>query len=740
LRKFERGEKNMKKILSIAIVLSLILMGSTLATVFAAPPPISRPMEIIEATIEGGSVATVDPAAGYDTASGAVMLNVYDTLVIFDGEHMDRYLPSLATEWSIKKNDPPIVSAHTGLNFYYTYYFKIRTGVPWQDPAFGTVTPADVEYDIERGMVLEPGDNPQWMFYEPLLNGATMTYINGVDYDPETNMTDRAWVGWAIDEAVQSNSTHVWFNLAFNGAYAPFMQILTQTWSGIYSKAWANSLGRASNWNGDFGADHTAYYAYHLPEVAPFDDPTPAMMGSGPFKLAHLDQTLHYWDVDRFTGYWRGWGNAVGNYGIGWPAFGGSKPAGYIDHFVLTWAYDWNARSTKFLNGEVDFCAVPRQYIGQMLNQPNIRCTYPLPSLACDAYFFQMDIVPTTPYGPVFDYGVLGETGIPRDFFGNATTGLHVRKAFAQCIDFNNYIQTVFLGEAMQPSTCLIPTLPYYDATVAGYKFNLAAATTEFKAVPGLWDTGFTIKILYNIGNLARQTLCESIANNVNSLNTKFHASAVGLDWASYLAASSAKQLPVFAVGWLADYPDAHNFVYPYYYTYGNFAYRAHFSNAQMDDLIDQGIRTPDGPARAAIYKQIQELAVQLCPNVPTATAVGRHFEQSWVAGWYYNAIYPDNYVANMWKWYYTPHAQQDTIPANSTGNLLPYDVNYDGKTNMVDIGTTAASFGSIYGPPMSTKWVYRCDFNNDRKIDMKDIGGVAKNFGKTTTAWTPST
>jgi hypothetical protein len=90
-----------------------------------------------------------------------------------------------------------------------------------------------------------------------------------------------------------------------------------------------------------------------------------------------------------------------------------------------------------------------------------------------------------------------------------------------------------------------------------------------------------------------------------------------------------------------------------------------------------------------------------------------------------------------LWKWYYTPHAQLDTV-TNATANQLPYDVNYDGKTNMFDIGAAAASFGSIYGPPMSTKWVYRCDFNNDRKIDMKDIGGVAKNFGKISVLWTP--
>ena len=717
------------------ILLTLLLLSSPLLPcVLAAPPAIQRKMEIVEASIEGGMIYTVDPAASYDTASGELLINCYDALLQFDGERLDRYMPSLATEWTIVMNNPATVSVHTGLNWYYTYYFKIRTDVQWQNSSFDSVTPEDVEYTFERGMVLEAGDNPQWMFYEPLLNGATMTYVDGHDVDPEDNITERAWVGWAIDEAVESNSTHVWFNLAFPGAYAPFLRILTQTWSRILCKQWCLDLHRASNWNGDWGVDHTAYYAYHFPAVPPLDDPEPAVMGSGPFILAHLDQTLHYWDGDRFAEYWRGWP-------LDWPVFGSTRPAGYTEHFVVTWAHDWNARSTMFLNGEVDFCAVPRQYISQIQGQPGVRCIYPLPSLALDAQLFQFNINSTSPYGPILPKGTFEESGVPTDFFGNVSWGIHVRKAFAYAVDYVTYIKEMYLGEAGHPPTAVIPLVTQYCGycpSIEGYNFNLSRASEELHQVPGLWDTGFTIKLLYAEAAWDRSPPYRQMAEAINSLNPKFHVAVVGLSWASYLPAWRAGQLPLSPAGWLADYPDPHNFAYPYYYTYGNFAYRAQYSNPQMDALIDEGIRTPDGPARAAIYNQIQQLAIEDCPNIPLAVAVGRHFEQAWVCGWYYNPAYPGVYAANLWKWYYTPHAQQDTL-TNATADLLPYDVNYDGKINMFDIGATAASFGAIYGPPISTRWNFRCDFNNDRKIDMKDIGGVAKNFGKISATWTPA-
>jgi peptide/nickel transport system substrate-binding protein len=702
-------------------------------------------MEIIEATDESGSIQTVDPAAAYDTASGAILVNCYDTLVFFDGEHVDRYLPQLATEWSFIQDNPPIHDPDTGLNFYQTFYFKIRTGVPFQDSRFGNVTPADVEYSIERGMVMDPADGPQWMFYEPLLNGETHTYVNGQDWDPAGNWTQRNLLGLMIDHAIQSNSTHVWFNLAFPGAYAPFMQILSQTWSSVYSKAWANSLGRSTNWPGNW-TDHTSWFNYCNPTVMPFDDPTPAVMGTGPFVLAHLDYTLKYWDANRFVNYWRGWGNGPApNYGIGWPAFEGSKPAGYIDHYVVTWAYDWNTRSTKFLNGEVDICAVPRQYIGQMLNQPNIRCTYPLPTAGVTVALYQYDINPTSPYGSIYDYGVIGELGVPRDFFGNATYGIYMRKAFSHCINFTSFLDTVFLGEAIQPTTALVPALSYYNASIPKYDFDLAEAAELFHQWPGLWDTGFKLNLPYNIGTgigaVMRKTLFEMLATNINSLNTKFHVQAVELSWVSFSLAGGNKELPVFTQGWLADYPDPHDFVLPYYTTWRgflgySFADRQGFYDGTMDSLIAQGISTPDGPARAQIYSQIQQRVIDLCPSIALYTPVSRHFEQTWVCGWYYNPVYPGTYAANLWKWYYVPQALFGNATAPQLSNRLPCDVNYDGKVNILDITIVAQAFGSSYGPPIDPRWQFRADIDNNRVINIVDIAAVASYYGKTSASW----
>jgi len=62
----------------------------------------------------------------------------------------------------------------------------------------------------------------------------------------------------------------------------------------------------------------------------------------------------------------------------------------------------------------------------------------------------------------------------------------------------------------------------------------------------------------------------------------------------------------------------------------------------------------------------------------------------------------------------------------NSTVKL--YDLNHDGKINIIDISIVAKAFGTSPGMP---GWNPIADVNNDGTVNIKDISLVAKNFGK---------
>jgi len=733
----------LKKVVSLALVSVLLLLGPLLLTpAFAQPPLIKRPYGLIDATIEGGNPETVDPAFCYDTASAELIFNVYDTLIYFDGESLERYIPQLSTEWRPEKIIQEVNwTSPEGLFCQYRYTFPIREGVYFTSGHL--LTPEDVEYTFERAMVQDRIGGPIWMFYEPLLNTWGAEGLGDIGNCTHPG-PDVALVGKMIDHAVYSNDTHVWFNLAFPGAYAPFLQILSQSWASILSKAWVNEYvipaGRAE-WNGDWG-DYTGWICYHYPEVSPLDDPTPIMCGTGPYKLVILDYDAMYWTIERNVDYWRGWP-------ADWPAppypsdpIKNPTPAGWVETAKVTWAYTWPTRSAMFLAGDVDFVAVPREFIDSIIGQPGVRCIYPLMGLSVGTMFFTFDIDPTTPYGKINDPGVFTADGIPSDFFGNPTWGVHTRLAFAYAFDFATYLAETFLGEAIAPATNIIPGLLCYDPAVPAYTYDIDAAYAEFQQVPGLVATGFTIVATYNTGNIPRMRACEKLKAGMDLINdkygTSFTVNIVNIDWKPYLGAMVQHQLSVFFIGWLADYPDPHNFAFPFYHSMGTFSAAQKYSNPTMDALIEAGIEESDPDKRCQIYSDIQLLARQETPSVPIYDAIGRHFERDWVVGWHFNIISPGYYFYNLWKWYYVPHSEYSTSPPYEVSNRLPSDVNYDGMVDMRDIGIVCKAYGATYGPPLHPRWDFRCDLNNDRKIDMKDIGIVCKDYGKNSAVWTP--
>jgi uncharacterized protein (DUF2141 family) len=461
------------------------------------------------------------------------------------------------------------------------------------------------------------------------------------------------------------------------------------------------------------------------------------MCGSGPFKLVSYDTVDEFWTMTRNTGYWRGWP-------ANFPKMAGVGPKGYVNDIVENFGVAWATRCAHLVSGAADFAAIPRNHLDAVYTSPTppfnpptnypkdgIRCTPNIPTLQVDAMFFTFDISQAGLYGPVNNPGVFTADGIPSDFFSNPTWGLHVRKGFAQVVDYVNLIQTGFNGEGQHAYTALIAGLPYYDPSVKGYDFNLTAARAEFAQVPGIQKYGFTIRILWNTGNLLRQTLANLITSGLAAVNSTFVGVPVELDWGTvFLPAILRGEAPTFCVGWLADFPDMHNFALPFYSGVGGtYPIWAGYDNATIDAQVTLGAQTPDGPERQQVYSDLARMVIQDCPSVTTVHPVGRHFERDSIVGWYYNSIYPGIYAYNLWKWYYIPQALHNP-PTQPLSNQLGVDVNYDGVINFLDLSSVVNAWGALAGPPIDPEWFFRFDINNDRIINTKDAGLVDKYFG----------
>jgi len=565
---------------------------------------IKNPDTMIYATI--GEPETLDPAWAYDTASGEVIFNIYDTLIFFNREKVDEFIPKIAEKVPSMENG--LVSSD-GL----TITFPIRQGIKTHND--GTITPEDVEYSFERAMIQERDGGPTWMLLEPLLGVGYLADLGDLE-DPE----DAAKIGAMIDSVVEADGNNVVFKLAKPYPLTTFLQIWSQTWASIVDKESAVEHGA---WPGNKDNWLDVFAEYHNPETPELQE---ADCGSGPFKLESWTHGVEV-SLVRFDDYWAG-------------------PA-RLKRAVIKTVDEWGTRKLMFQQGDVDLCYVPRQYIAEIEGTAGIRCVKDLPTLANDGLFFTFEVSSASPY---LGSGKLDGNGIPPDFFSDK----NVRKAFAYSFDYEGYIKDVFLGEAKHVPGPIPEGLPFFNPDQTTYKFDLAKAEEHFKAAwdGQVWEKGFTLEILYNSGNVPRQTAAEILKENIESLNPKFHITTTAVDWPVYLRAMVRSQLPLYIIGWLADFPDAHNFVHPYMHSHGAFSSWQGYNNPTVDELIEEGISETDPEARKNIYYELQRIYYEDVPSVIIEQALGRHWERDWVQGWYYNPIYPGNYFYDLWKGY----------------------------------------------------------------------------------------
>jgi peptide/nickel transport system substrate-binding protein len=644
----------------------------------------------------------LDPAWAYDIASVDLLMNVYEPLLMFNRTDTTTYIPRLATSWSFQAIDQ---MSPEGLQWVQRLTFTIRDDVYFQYydgsiPGEGEVlTPQDVEYTFERLLITDAATGPSWMVWEPLTGGDYATGLNAT-------LTDLGWpinltTSWntmcdeAIDHTIESDATHVWFNLinvtrSRSPIYVPYealLQILP-CFGGIMNQAWCV-------WHGDWPGMQVGddWYLWHDPATSPLyalpksdtSSPGPhlnAALGTGPYMLDYWNTGAgNAWSIIKNPNYWEGWTVPFSH--EGWSGF---TIDGHVDRYTSNYIPDWPARKLRFLFGLSDFCDVPRAYIGEVLGQPGVRCVSPLPQLACDACFFNFLVSDTSTHlGVVQTNSTFNEFGAPPNIMDDTD----FRLAIAHMFNYTAFLRNAFLDEAVSPVTPIIPGLTYYDPRIGqienpvldqrkkygvsteapgqlAYDLNLAVSYLQSAWGGQLWATGFTMDAAYNEGNAARQIAATLMADAFNWVNahygTSFHLKVTSIPWVTYRQEWRGRTLPYFILGWLADFPDASDFANPFMHSAGDFSkFQGYlgvtsFPNAEVDDHLNAGIATVDPVQRQGNYTWLQQYYVDNAPSFATAQATGRHWERDWVRGWYYNPMYfdssssLDNCVYDLWK------------------------------------------------------------------------------------------
>jgi peptide/nickel transport system substrate-binding protein len=679
--------------LLLTIVLLLVSCLAPLPLVASVQPLIDTSTYYV-GTI--GQPARLDPGRAYDTASGELIQNVYQPLIWFGDKHpltlasgadynltaadhsdLSVFVPVIATALpTIAPNGVTPTGQLWTFTLNTSAMFQTWIGPDGSVQPKRAVTVDDVIYSFQIQMVVDSTYAPVWMWETAAFNIMTFDQIftsGGTTGAAGFDATEEAAVASMIQQWCYAGPgpNQVTFNFSYALPQAAMMQIFAQTWGSILNKDFYIAHGNWNySWYDGWSADYRRmpdgsgnrtpidrYYkakSQYTASTPGVGTDCPDMCGTGPYKYTYgaWNQVTKTWRLDYDPTYWRGFANA-----------GDGK--GNFLHTIIEEGIDtWPTRKVLFLLGDLDTAVVPRANMFDLLvggdkytPLAGLTLVTNITQLVNEEIFFEFNVSGDSAYQSYVGYPTHA-TGAEPTFFND----VHIRTAFAYALNYTAVIDQAWLGEAVQQASWwvdgLVPAAAKNTALTMR-NVDLDRMRTEL-AQAALIDghnvssEGFETTMVYDTGDDQRMIELQSIAAAFAALGPKYKCNVIGLYWPVFLDSMNAMDMPIFCLGWLADYADPSDWAAPYQQSSGNFMYTQGppfpADQAAVDAEIVAAATEPDTAKRNALYQHLQLEYYNDVPSIPVVQPVGRRFARDWVEGWYCNDLLPGLYGYDLYK------------------------------------------------------------------------------------------
>lgn len=197
----------------------------------------------------------------------------------------------------------------------------------------------------------------------------------------------------------------------------------------------------------------------------------------------------------------------------------------------------------------------------------------------------------------------------------NTVESLKLRKAINIGFDRNKMMTYLRNGIGIPANGGFIPKgLPGYDDTIGfSYQPELAKQlVAEYKEETGNQNPEITLTTTSNY-----LSFCEFIQRELQKTGLSVNVDVIPPS--SLKDAKANGQLDFFRASWIADYPDAENYLSLYYSE--NFAPNGpnytHFKNSEFDQMYEAAYVETDPKLRAQLYTKMDSLIMASAPIVP---------------------------------------------------------------------------------------------------------------------------
>ncbi len=208
-----------------------------------------------------------------------------------------------------------------------------------------------------------------------------------------------------------------------------------------------------------------------------------------------------------------------------------------------------------------------------------------------------------------------------------------VRRAFSHAVDRERIVSVLFNDSVTLAGGILPAGLPGYDPSLDPYPFDPERAR-ELLAESSYGSAEALPPIVVTVSGYA---------NNVTG-----YVAAAMLDWQEHLGVDiSVRQLEpdiflyelpgekdgIFAMGWIADYPDPYNFLGTLLSS-GKPMNISGYSNPEFDELLDSAAAEDDEEERLRLYNQAERMVVEDAPCLPLLYGANHVLVRPYVTGY----------------------------------------------------------------------------------------------------------
>ena len=552
-----------------------------------------------------------DPQRVFDRYSVGICENIFEPLLTYDYLARPARLVPLTAE-AIPEPD------EGGTR----YTFRIKPGIYFSDdPVFKgqkrELVAKDFEYMVKRFRDPKNRSPYEWLFENKLI---------GLD-----ELTEKAKKGGAFDYDAQIPGIEV------RGKYVVSFKLKEADFNFLYVMAMPNVVPMPREVVEGYAADTHAH-----------------PVGTGPFILKEwvrrsrivLERNPNHRGYEletRFADPADPWDRKVID-----DLRGKRLPA--LDRVEISPIEDEQPRYLAFLNKEHDILdETPFSFIHQVL--PNGKLSKALEKEHMSVF---PELQPEITYDAFnIDDKVLG--GKDNPVGGYSPERVALRRAMVLAHDRDQEIAIIRKNQALPAQTPVPPGVVGYDPSLHSSEQDPDPARAKalldmFGYVDrdgdGWRETPegrpLVIQYKYNIGGQEARQLAELWAKSMKAIGIRLEATAV--QFADLLNDKRVGNFEVAGSAWIADYPDAQNFLQLLYGPNTNQSNESRFKLAEYDRLYEKSLGYPDGEERNRLYREMNRLLLAYAPWRLGVHRIFNHLQDPWVKGYKKHPILYTNF------------------------------------------------------------------------------------------------